>query len=137
MANASQGARTAAALTAGMVAGLIVGFGLGYYSAQPGAPAPPGETSRVHEYVGEAKHVNFAGVDPFDVYYPEPYARPPELEILTGEMRRGFDFTLVEQRADGFRIKIGSSANRADNPNGSPWLRYRARGELAGNGQQQ
>ncbi len=135
MATASQGTRTALLLAAGLVVGLMTGFGLGYYSAPRGVPLPPAATSNVHEYAGEARHVNFTGVEPFDVYYPEPYVRPPELVILTEEMKRGFVYTLVEQRADGFKISIGSSASRADNPNGSPWLRYRVRGELAEKGQ--
>ncbi len=135
LANALQGSRAVAILAVGLVVGLALGFGLGRYSAPRGAPGPPGETSRTREYTGEARHVNFTTAEPFDVYYPEPYVRPPELRILTEEMRRGFDYTLVEQRADGFKIQIGSSMNRADNPSGSPWLRYRVRGEL-GNEQQ-
>ena len=115
---------------AGTVVGLATGFGLGYYSAPRSQPITP--TSLVQEYVGEARHVNFASdASEFNVQFPAAYIDPPELTILTEEMNRGFDYQLVEQRRDGFRIKIGSSMRRADKPDGSPFLRYRAKGVLA------
>ena len=112
------------------LAGLATGIGIGWFSA----PRAQTEVDARHivEYVSEARHVNFASdVREFDVHYPHTYKQPPELTILTEEMNHGFDYQLVDQRADGFRIKIGSSMKRADKPNGSPWLRYRAKGILA------
>jgi hypothetical protein len=103
-----------------------VGFGLGFYAAPRGQPnAPPGAAQ---EYIGEARHV-YLGSDAheFDVRYPVAYVDPPELTVLTEQMNWISDYQLIEQRRDGFRIKLGSGAK---NPNGtgSPWLKYRVRG---------
>jgi hypothetical protein len=109
------------------VIGLAAGFGLGFYAAPQ--MQPRADATRVQEFVGEARHVNFASdALEFEVHYPAAYVDPPELTILTEEMNHGFDYQLVEQRRDGFRIKIGSSMRRADKPDGSPWLRYRVKG---------
>ena len=113
---------------------LAAGLSIGYYAARQGSQGTT--ASPIREYVGEARHVNFASdALEFDVQYPGAYVNPPELTILTEEMNHGFVYQLIEQRRDGFRIKIGSSMRRADKPDGAPWLRYRARGVPAAPGQ--
>jgi hypothetical protein len=45
----------------------------------------------------------------YNVYYPIPFVSPPELtwpKTVNGPSRR--DFTVVEQRSDGFRIHVHS-----------------------------
>jgi hypothetical protein len=47
------------------------------------------------------------GEEERDVYYPVPYASPPNLEISDG----GSWYEIIEQKADHFRIRSGGAAH--------------------------
>ena len=51
---------------------------------------------------------NVPGGQQLDVYYPVPYATPPNLEIAD-------EFVIVEQKADHFRVKNTSTFSRTVN----------------------
>src|SRR5687767_2202678 len=111
-----------------LVVGIAIGFVCGYFFARR-IHHSDGQ-SHVLEYVGEARHVDLSTEGSFEVTYSQPYTNPPELQILTEEMNRAFDYEILEQRNDGFRIKIGSSPGSQNRLDGSPWLRFRVKGSV-------
>ena len=111
-----------------LVVGIAIGFGCGYFFARR-IHHSDGQ-SHVLEYVGEARHVDLSTEGSFEVAYSQPYTNPPELHILTEEMNRVLDYEILEQRIDGFRIKIGRGAGLKEGLVGSPWLRFRVKGSV-------
>jgi hypothetical protein len=58
-----------------------------------------------NEVLSQHGAVRLSPGDEQDVYYPIPYASPPNLEL--GDLLR-IDYILLEQRADHFRVRIKS-----------------------------
>jgi hypothetical protein len=66
-----------------------------------------------------------AGNGEYDVFYPRPFASPPNLKILPGSAK-DWAIKITEQRADGFRVTInGWTIGGREKPE------YEARGLLA------
>jgi hypothetical protein len=106
------------ALAVAFILGLAVGAGAGVVGARWLWPGDDG----VRMQTGEAAQAN--GVGTFEVYYARPFAQAPDLRVDFGNT----GFELVEQRPDGFKIRVTAIARPG------PTLSYTARGVLADQG---
>lgn len=61
----------------------------------------------------------------FEVFYPRPYASPPELKIVAPGLLLTYQIT--EQRRDGFRVRCTAGYTRFVDPDKN-LSRYQARG---------
>jgi hypothetical protein len=101
------------ALVVGLCLGLCLGLVVERYAA----------SKRTSEHTAELTNADRSG--DYEVFYPRPFASPPNLEVIDPLPRDTFGrwlFKITEQRADGFKIQVLYS------PSKSPPLRYSAQG---------
>ena len=91
-----------AAITLALTAGVGIGFVLGR-ATQPASPLPEAE-SLVQEgdLTPPVTPDLYGWRGPIEVFYPVPYASPPELTFPVAPRT----FQVKEQRADGFKVEI-------------------------------
>jgi hypothetical protein len=102
---------------------LALGFAGGFIAGRSTAPAtPPSTIEQTAFFDGPT---DLGGLE---VFYPHPFARPPELTIVEEKQdpHSGWEWRVLERRRDGFKLKFigwgGTSRNQ---------LRYTARGSQA------
>jgi hypothetical protein len=112
-----------AAIAFGLVfaVGLAAGFIAGRWTA-------PAASVTIVEQTGL-----FAGpteLSTQEVFYPHPFAAPPELTIVEDRQDPGsrWEWQVVEQRRDGFKLKFLGLGGGSDSVRNK--LRYTARGSL-------
>jgi hypothetical protein len=110
-------------LVVAVLLGLGVGFAGGLFVGRWTAPSATGgvlEQSGIFE--------GPLDLGQREVFYPRPFASPPELTIV--EEKRDphsmWEWTVSEQRKDGFRLKFTGWGGTSRNP-----LRYTAKGVAA------
>jgi hypothetical protein len=114
----------------GLAVGLGLAFAGGYWlgrtNSRPGGAEnsgprpgfPAAADDGLLAQVGLMQHVTEVSKE-YQVFYPRPYAAPPEITINTYPPER---YELIEQRKDGFRIRFKILAAEGEPPS------YRARG---------
>jgi hypothetical protein len=110
------------------VLALALGIAGGFIAGRWTTPATPSNTI---EQTGLFDGPMELGI--IEVFYPQPFARPPELTITEEKQdpHSAWEWQVLEQRSDGFKLKFrgwgGTSRNK---------LRYRARSTVGGVSQQ-
>ena len=112
--------KVAGALVLVLALGFAGGFIAGRWTA-PGASLSTIEQTALFDGPTE--------LGALEIFYPHPFARPPELTIVEEKRdpHSAWEWRVLEQRPDGFKLKFigwgGTSRNK---------LRYTARGGMAG-----
>jgi hypothetical protein len=103
---------------------LALGFVGGFIAGRWTAPAtPPSTIEQTALFDGPME------LGALEIFYPHPFARPPELTIIEvmQDPHSSWEWHVLEQRRDGFKLKFvgwgGTSRNK---------LRYTARGSHKG-----
>jgi hypothetical protein len=111
------------AFAAGLVSGVLWQAHYPFLGTK-GQQTPGQQSQEVMTLSGNLKSV-VQTLGDIDVYYERPFASPPTLTFAREGDVRLFNFKVVEQRADGFKIHVSAIST-------NEYPRWEAKGQPAG-----